>query len=387
MGPPSQGRRRRTAILAAFAVVCLLYVLFHSTTPSSSSSAFTNSTSSPHADRHSALPLLDDLKSETGVAAFEHSTARRLQRLFPYELALHKRYPRTIWQTWKYSTSDSRFSAKFRTAVEFWSKLNPEFTHEILDDDTAANFVRQLYASVPEVVEAYFAMPKPILRADFFRYLILLARGGVYSDIDTTALKGVTKWFSDGVSDIVKDEEGNEKTALTEERATEIARTIESDTGLMVGIEADPDRPDWQDWYARRVQMCQWTIAAKRGHPTVLRIVSHITTETLRRKVTGTIDLPKTKDAGSQIMNWTGPGIWTDTVFGYLADIQAGTDWHNVTGITRGKVIGDVLILPITSFSPGVGTMGANPPDHPHAFVQHIFEGSWKPANERNIGG
>ncbi|KAK9370703.1 nucleotide-diphospho-sugar transferase [Lipomyces kononenkoae] len=387
MGPPSQPRRRRTAILVAFAVVCLLYLLFHSTRPSSSSSALTKSTSSAQADRHNNQVPLDELKSETGIAAFELSTTRRLQRLFPYELALQKKYPRTIWQTWKYSLSDSRFSSKFRSAVESWSKLNPEFTHEVLDDDTAANFVRQLYASVPEVVEAYFAMPKPILRADFFRYLILLARGGVYSDVDTTALKGVAKWFSDGVSDVVKGDDGNEKTDLTEERAAEVARTIESDTGLMIGIEADPDRPDWQDWYARRVQICQWTIAAKRGHPTVLRIVSHITTETLRRKATGTLDLPKNKDAGSQVMNWTGPGIWTDTVFRYLSDIQAGTDWHSVTGITQGKVIGDVVILPITSFSPGVGTMGANSPDHPHAFVHHIFEGSWKPANERLIGG
>ncbi|KAK9375468.1 nucleotide-diphospho-sugar transferase [Lipomyces chichibuensis] len=386
MGPPSRTKLKRTPILVALGVVCLLYLLLQSAS-SSASTAHSISSSSLRTASHNPAPPLDDLKSETGIVTFRLSTTRRLQRLFPYELALHKKYPRTIWQTWKYAPSDSRFSSKFNGGIEAWTRLNDGFTHEILDDDTAGNLVRQLYASVPEVIEAYFAMPKPILRADFFRYLILLARGGVYSDIDTTALKGVVKWFSYGVSDIVKNEKGDDTITLTDERAAEVARTIESDTGLVVGIEADPDRPDWHDWYARRVQFCQWTILAKRGHPVVLRIVSHITTETLRRKVTGTLDLPKSKDAGSQIMNWTGPGIWTDTIFEYLSGVQVHTDWHNVTGISRGKVIGDVVILPITSFSPGVGTMGANGPEHPHAFVYHTFEGSWKPANERNIGG
>ncbi|KAK9245577.1 hypothetical protein V1506DRAFT_521659 [Lipomyces tetrasporus] len=68
-------------------------------------------------------------------------------------------------------------------------------------------------------------------------------------------------------------------------------------------------------------------------------------------------------------MDWTGPDVWTDTVFEYLSTIQSNTDWHNVTGISQGKVIGDVVVLPITSFSPGVGTMVAFGPDHPHAFV------------------
>ncbi|KAJ8101833.1 nucleotide-diphospho-sugar transferase [Lipomyces tetrasporus] len=385
MGSPRQTKLKRGPILIALGVVCLLYLLVHSA--SSASSALETSASSPRTGNHNALPPLDDLKSETGIVSFQLSTARRLQRLFPYEPALHKKYPRTIWQTWKYTPSDARFSSKFHRATDAWTRLNEGFTHEVLDDNTAASLIRQLYASVPEVVDAYFAMPKPILRADFFRYLILLARGGVYSDIDTTALKGVSKWFSNGVSDVVVDEDGNDKITLTDEQAAEIAKTIESTTGLIVGIEADPDRPDWHDWYARRVQFCQWTILAKKGHPALLRIVSHITTETLRRKITGTIDLPKTKEAGSQIMDWTGPGVWTDTVFEYLSSIQPNTDWHNVTGIRQGKVMGDVVVLPITSFSPGVGTMGAFGPDHPHAFVYHIFEGSWKPANERHIGG
>jgi hypothetical protein len=37
-------------------------------------------------------------------------------------------------------------------------------------------------------METWFALPAVILKADFFRYLILLARGGIYADIDTEAI-------------------------------------------------------------------------------------------------------------------------------------------------------------------------------------------------------
>ena len=39
------------------------------------------------------------------------------------------------------------------------------------------------------------------------------------------------------------------------------------------------------------------------------------------------------------------------------------------------KKVGDVVVLPITSFSPGVQQMGAEDYEHPMAFVKHEFEG------------
>ena len=61
------------------------------------------------------------------------------------------------------------------------------------------------------------------------------------------------------------------------------------------------------------------------------------------------------------------------------------------------KQIGDILVLPITGFSPGIGHMGSQEADDPHAMVLHHFgmlfhvftnelEGSWKPEEERMIG-
>ena len=81
------------------------------------------------------------------------------------------------------------------------------------------------------------------------------------------------------------------------------------------------------------------------------------------------------------VMEFTGPGVWTDTIFSYLNNpVYFKIDgknitWENFTGMETAKKVGDVVVLPITSFSPGVRQMGAKEPDDPMAFVQHSFEG------------
>jgi len=205
------------------------------------------------------------------------------------------------------------------------------------------------------VLEAYNSLPIAVLKADFFRYLILLARGGIYSDIDTYALKSASEWLPEAVP----------------------RRAI----GLVIGIEADPDRPDWAEWYSRRIQFCQWTIQSKPGHPVLRDIVANITLETLKKKQDGSLNGFK----GNNVVGFTGPAIWTDTVFDYMNDeryfdMSSGKDnitWRDFTGMTVPKKVGDVVILPITSFSPGVQQMGAGEDDDPMAFVKHEFEGTF----------
>ena len=171
---------------------------------------------------------------------------------------MDKNFPAYIWQTWKSSPGSGKFEDRYRPFEASWSEKHPGFVHEVITDDAAPHLINYLYASVPEVVEAYDAMPLPVLKADFFRYLILLARGGIYSDIDTTALKSATDWLPQ-----------------------EFDKTK---AGLVIGIEADPDRPDWAKWYARRIQFCQWTIQSKPGHPVLREIVAKITEKTLKMK-------------------------------------------------------------------------------------------------------
>ncbi|KIX10195.1 uncharacterized protein Z518_01276 [Rhinocladiella mackenziei CBS 650.93] len=279
----------------------------------------------------------------------------RLQYYFPYDV--EAKFPAYVWQTWKSGPSSGKFEERLRPFEASWTTLHPGFVHEVVTDNTAVHLISYLFASVPEVVEAYEAMPLPVVRADFFRYLILLARGGIYSDIDTQALQSATDWLPQNLD--------------------------KSTVGLVVGIEADPDRPDWNQWYARRIQFCQWTIQSKPGHPVLRDIVATITADTLEMKKAG--QLRKGKEPAKSIMEYTGPGVWTDAIFSYFNNKkyfdfsarQSNVTYSDFFGIKEHKKIGDVIVLPITSFSPGVGQMGAEGPEHPMAFVKHEFDGMY----------
>lgn len=277
---------------------------------------------------------------------------QQLAYQFPYDP--ESKFPAYVWQTWKVTPASGEFDESFRPYEASWTEMHPTFVHEVITDAVAVHLIRHLYANVPEVFEAYNALPAPVLKADFFRYLILLARGGIYSDIDTAALKPATDWVPQDVP--------------------------RSSYGLVVGIEADPDRPDWHEWYSRRIQFCQWTIQSKPGHPVLRDIVASITEETLKQLEAGTLTKAH---LSKSVVEFTGPAIWTDSVFKFFNDPEyfdmstskGNITWEHFTGITQAKKVGDVVVLPITSFSPGVGQMGAGNDDDPMAFVKHNFEG------------
>jgi alpha 1,6-mannosyltransferase len=228
---------------------------------------------------------------------------------------------------------------------------------QVITDDVAEILIEHLYGSVPDVMETYRLLPMPVLKADFFRYLILFARGGIYADIDTEVLRPAHLWLPN----------------------TSPAATV----GIIVGIEADSTREDWATWYARRIQFCQWVMRAKVGHPILRETIARITEFTLRRRDEGQLTVQGL--ASLSIIEWTGPAVWTDAIFWYMnahtktgKGTKAGAEmeewsWRQFTGITEPKQVGDVLVLPITGFSPGIGHMGSLEPDDPHAMVLHHF--------------
>ncbi|CEP20598.1 HOC1 [Cyberlindnera jadinii] len=280
------------------------------------------------------------------------STLReKLAFLFPYDQS--KKFPAYIWQSWKYGLNDDRFGEKFKEGEMQWAVKNPGFVHELFNDDTSHAIIHYLYVTIPEVIEAYEALPSIVLKMDFFRYLLLLARGGIYADVDTLPLQPVPNWIPENVSP--------------------------NEIGMIIGIESDPDTPDWRKTYARRLQFCQWVIQAKPGHPILREVVAKITEITLQKKNNEELVVDNNLD----ILEWTGAGIWTDVVFTYFNDyVQSGIfskiTWKDFTKLTVPKLMSDILVLPITSFSPGIGTMGAQDEDHPLAYVKHYFENIWK---------
>ncbi|AAS53836.1 AFR465Cp [Eremothecium gossypii ATCC 10895] len=380
----------------------------------------------------------------------------QLAAQFPYDTA--GPIPRRVWQTWKVPRHSAQFPEHFRSLSDAWENSAKDaegYEYFLVGDEDMLPLLRNLYGGVPQVLQAFESLPLAIMRADFFRYLILYARGGIYSDIDTEPLQPLTAWPSVDQAALQKF-----KNRKVHYGGTELSVFGESSLtpGLAIGIEADPDRPDWSEYYARRIQFCQWTLQAKAGHPLLRELILNITGTTLHSvaRRTGYARLPpvtfdtehledynvnyrhkKRHDAAyphtekktakntdeTDIMNWTGPGIFSDVVFDYLNNLITTNDevviyndnlleknpetgeilpiatstrkfaaeiktalskskpklfWDFFSLMQTPALIDDVVVLPITSFSPGVGHMQAGEPDHPMAFVHHHFEGSWK---------
>ncbi|GAA5974086.1 hypothetical protein JCM11641_003426 [Rhodosporidiobolus odoratus] len=233
-------------------------------------------------------------------------------------------------------------------------------------------------ASSRGVVAAWDKLVQPaVLRSDFWRYLVLAVEGGVYADTDVTVLKPVEQWGED-VS-----WEGKRPPSYLP-------------PSLIFGVEADVGiRHDWHDWWPRPLQISQWTMASARGHPVLL--------DTVRRVVEMSL-LPEETQPKS-VMERTGPGPFTDAVLSYLFSSYR-KPWGSLRGLSpdgwrfrasrdvpelltlhsntseeasgEPERWGDVKVLSITGFSPGVGHMGSHDIDHKAAMAAHLFSGSWR---------
>ena len=92
----------------------------------------------------------------------------------------------------------------------------------------------------------------------------------------------------------------------------------------------------------------------------------------------------------------TGPPMLTKVTMAHCDDVVPGFPWTQLSGLDdevggRGKVAaGDVLVLPITGFSPGRGSfnkMGSQPSTHPNARLHHLAYGTWRHASLKVTAG
>jgi alpha 1,6-mannosyltransferase len=237
--------------------------------------------------------------------------------------------PSIIIQTGKNINATGRLSESFK-------QLNPNHTYMFFDDKQAEEFVRQHMP--PDVIQAYEIMPVPVLKADYFRYIAIYVLGGVYSDIDTKCLRPIDKWTDH-----------------------------HSNVGFIVGVEAEG--PIWETHVARPLQLCQWTFASMPKHPILKRMIDNIAKQT-DKFMHGKFNL-------DSVMDWTGPGLWTDTIFDYINETYH-IEWWTLTKLKRGRLIGDIYFLPTAAFRPSGSEIRAKGRRDPEARVWHYFHGSWK---------
>lgn len=304
----------------------------------------------------------------------------------------------TVWQTDRAGESAHTF------AVQTWRDHHcPDegWAYHSLTNDGADAWVAANFPDGGRIRYLWDNLRVGILKADVLRYLLLLVHGGIYSDTDTECLKPMADWGRG--ADVWRLELWATESEQRRLRAGEDPSKVLGRASVIVGVEVDVrERGDWHTWWARPMQIVQWTMASAPHHPitlsALLRIVHrtasaadwarnhwhsvqrHLhyneTAEATRMMRTTALSEPS---AGGPIgiMDWTGPGVWTDSVLQYL-EARYGCQWTDLRGLTRPLRVGDVIVLPVTGFSPDVGQFGSQSRDDPQAMVWHHFRGSWK---------
>jgi len=179
------------------------------------------------------------------------------------------------------------------------NKAASGWKREFYDDERALKFVR---TRAPEYLAAYEALWDPVLRADFFRYIVVLKEGGAYSDPGTMCHRP-------------------------------LATDVEADDRMVVGLEHVMESFEaasaGRDRSPRPIQVLQWTFIAEREHPALLEVCDQVAAAILAdRPAAGTEAPPgpgpafsaRARDVGSAVaaMELTGPGPFTDTVLHHL---------------------------------------------------------------------
>ena len=249
--------------------------------------------------------------------------------------------PRIIHQTWKTKT----LPAWGEVPVQTWRDVNPSFEHRLYDDADMARVVKAHYPAI----WPHYQRLLPIQKADVFRYVALWAFGGVYADIDVTALEPVDSWG----------------TRLRTRSKLDSAGLLDyRNVDFIVGFEALPLRPDWHAHYATQFQLCQWTFASAPGHWLLKAVLE---------RITGFFEEQQHLRSKSVIKS-TGPGIWSDAIRDALharLNVTFGDAPFTHTRLEHdGFHIGTALVLPKFAFA-------ATRPDV-RSLIQHGFRGSWK---------
>ncbi|GFZ45636.1 hypothetical protein JCM24511_03364 [Saitozyma sp. JCM 24511] len=348
--------------------------------------------------------------------------------LIPAPKPRHRQTPglvayKTILQT---NATDQNASA----AAAPWLEQNGRdgWELEFLDDEAADQWVSDMFNG-SDVAWAweYVGSKAPWIGMDMLRYLLLLTRGGLYSDIDTRPIRPIEQW---GLRRV-------EVLDLTSTDGPDWRSNLTTHPGLIIGTETDVhSHPHWlESGWLRPLGMSRGTIGSAPNHPIILdaarRAVNHTrvaqklreeriakvvqaiaanrtagampatttmtttmpqpvptslasksapttpttTAPTSTSTSMNTPSMPK-RQVGEEVheMNveeWTGSAMFTDAVMAFLR-VRYNVTWHRLRGLDHPLRIGDVLILPITAFSSGgEPDFQAGDEDDPQADVVH----------------
>lgn len=269
-----------------------------------------------------------------------------------------ERIPQKIWQTWH--TPAALLADEDRSRVGSWHKLNPGYRYELITDQAAKDFVGHHFAQNALLQETFLGLNDTILKADFLRYLIILAEGGVYADLDVECYQSIDTW---------------------------LPLELRGKAGVIVGIEADrkPVENDvklYSDYRDHIWGINNWTFLAKRGHP-FMRLVAETVAKNLRAVAKEQkCDLSSVELSYKQVIDTTGPRAFTAAFLEYASRIT-GTAFTPADAmmLEEPKLIGDIVVLPIRAMSTAEADRGDGDGARSKDSLPVLFHwsvGSWK---------
>ena len=251
--------------------------------------------------------------------------------------------PETIW----YKVGPNGLNDDARKWRDDCLRKNPTFRSEVMTDSSGDLFVQENFAFRPDIVDTYLALPIPILKADFLRYLLLYSRGGVWNDLDVSC----------------------EDTPIRDW----IPQDLKDNVNLVVGWEFDVG---WGENIMR--QFATWTVLAKPQSPHLMVVIDDILDAVRQVTEERQISIPHlTTDMISDVVDFTGPRRFTRGVIKSLeSSLQKSIDNKEISHLLEPMLVGDVLILPGYSLARSMNTYETN--NTGPAFVTHHYAGSWK---------
>lgn len=99
--------------------------------------------------------------------------------------------PKVIWQISEHEYDDLPFYIKELTNT--WKRHNPDWDYRYVTNSMASKLLKTYTGELNKKV--YDGISTPFVKADFFRYIILYAFGGVYVDIDTACTSPIENWM------------------------------------------------------------------------------------------------------------------------------------------------------------------------------------------------
>ncbi|KAI1170238.1 hypothetical protein F4777DRAFT_592104 [Nemania sp. FL0916] len=277
----------------------------------------------------------------------------------PFTISRGHLIPPKIWQIMLPQPGgppDGPLNAEKLVNTPTWLAQNPGYGYILVGQAEADDFINAHFAGDGRITGAWRALKNPGVKSDLLRYLILFIEGGIYSDIDTEALRPVDSWVPEQYRDKAK---------------------------VVIGIEWDQlDGGPWAD-IPHRLQFCQWTIATAPGHPLFLKMAYHTISRLERLAAEHGTSLEDLELSSVEVMMSSGPASWTDVVLEQLMEMDPNIkDVTDFSGMkpTGPRLTGDILILTIDGFGFGQShsnsTHDGSIPEA--ALIKHNFWGSWR---------